>query len=75
MVKIPATVSDVLLHNRDSDRTENVILPITRYNNVMNAPKLINDTSATNGAPFTLLATETETLSAAQLRKLIPELL
>jgi hypothetical protein len=75
MVKIPATVSDVLLHNIDSVPTENVILPITRYKNVINAPTLINDSSATNGAPFTLLVTETETLSASQLRKLIPELL
>ena len=45
MDKIPASVSDVLLHNRDTDRTETVILPITRYNNVMNAPKVISDIS------------------------------
>lgn len=74
MNKIPASVSDVLLHNRDSDRTEKVILPVTRYKNVMNAPKVINDISSSNGAPFTLLATETEVLDTAQLRKLIPEL-
>ena len=75
MDKIPASVSDVLLHNRDSDRTENVVLPVTRYRNVMNAPKVITDVSAVNGAPFTLLATDTEVLDTAQLRKLIPELL
>ena len=75
MDKIPASVSDVLLHNRDTDRTETVILPITRYNNVMNAPKVISDISATNGASFMLLTTETEVLDTAKLRKLIPELL
>ena len=75
MDKIPASVSDVLLHNRDSDRTENVLLPFTRYKNVMNAPKLITDISGVNGAPFTLLATDREVLNTEQLRKLIPELL
>lgn len=72
---MPESVSDVLLHNRDSDRTETVILPITRYNNVMNAPQVVDDITTTNGAPFTLLATETVVLDTDELRELIPDLI
>lgn len=70
MSTIPASVSDVLLHDKNSDRTERVILPITRYDNVLNAPKIVNNGNSLKGAPFLLLKTGTETLSAADLRKL-----
>lgn len=72
MDKIPASVSDVLLHNKVNDRTEQVVLPITRYNNVLNAPKVTKDSSNVNGAPFTLLTTGTEVLNTSELRKLVP---
>lgn len=75
MGSIPVSVSDVLLHNKTSDRTEEVIMPITRYENVLNAPKLITDVSAVNGSPFTLLATGKESISTAKLRKLVPGIL
>ena len=52
--KIPMTVSDTLLHIKDSDTTENVILPITRYDNVMNSPRVVTD-GDNIGAPFVLL--------------------
>lgn len=67
---IPASVSDVLLHDKDSDRTERVVMPITRYKNVLNAPNVVNTTNELRGAPFLLLATETETLSIEQIRRL-----
>ena len=54
--KIPMTVSDTLLHIKDSDTTENVILPITRYDNVMNSPRVVTD-GDNIGAPFVLLKT------------------
>lgn len=67
--KIPMTVSDSLLHIKNSDTTENVILPITRYDNVMNSPRVVTD-GDNIGAPFVLLKTGEETISIETLRKL-----
>ena len=75
MSKLPASVSDVLLHEKDSDRSERVIMPITRYKNVLNAPNVVTTPNAIKGAPFVLLATETEVLSTAELRSLISDIL
>ena len=75
MRKIPASVSDTLLHEKDSDRTERIILPITRYKNVLNAPSVVSNVNSVKGAPFVLYTTETETLSTAELRKLIDGIL
>lgn len=71
MRKIPASVSDTLLHEKSSDKTERVILPITRYNNVLNAPKVVTNVDSVKGAPFVLYATESETLSTVEIRKLV----
>ena len=62
---LPMSVSDTLLHDKDSDRTERVILPITRYVNVLNSPKV----EEILGAPFSLIATDTETLTVSDIRK------
>lgn len=70
MSKIPASVSDTLLHEKDSDRTERVILPITRYKNVLNAPTVVTNPSSVKGAPFVIYTTGEETLNTAQIRKL-----
>ena len=75
MNKLPASVSDVLLHDKDSDRSERVIMPITRYKNVLNAPNVVTAANAVKGAPFVLLATESEVLSTAELRSLITDIL
>ena len=74
MSKLPVAVTETLLHVKDTDRTEKVILPITRYKSVLNAPKVITDAKDVNGSPFTLLACETEELDTAALRKLIPNI-
>lgn len=75
MSKIPASVSDVLMHQKNTDRTEKVILPITRYKNVLNAPNVVNTTSDVKGAPFIFLATGEEELSIAEIRKLSAEII
>lgn len=67
---IPSSVTDVLLHSKDTDRTERVIMPITRYANVLSAPNIVEDVDEVPGAPFHLLATETELLSTSDIRKL-----
>ena len=68
--KMPASLSDTLLHQKDSDLTERVILPITRYGNVLNAPKVVNNPFSVKGAPYLLYATDSETLSTEEIRKL-----
>ena len=70
MEYIPAAVSDVLLHEKDTDRTEKVVMPITRYKNVLNAPNIVTTANDVKGAPFVLLETDTETLSIEQIRAL-----
>jgi len=74
MSKLPASVSDVLLHDKNSDRTERVILPITRYENVLNAPGVVNNGNSLKGAPFLLLKTGTDTLSTEDLRRLVGDI-
>ena len=70
MEYIPASVSDVLLHEKDTDRTEKVVMPITRYKNVLNAPNIVTTANDVKGAPFVLLETDTESLSIEQIRAL-----
>lgn len=67
---IPASVTDVLLHQKDTDRTERVMMPITRYDNVLSAPTVVQNGEDTMGAPFLLLETDEEVLSVAQIRTL-----
>lgn len=67
---LPASVSDVLLHHKNTDRTERVVLPITRYKNVLNAPKVVKEGNQVLGAPFALLQTETETLTTEEIRSI-----
>lgn len=74
MSKLPVSVSDVLLHDKTSDRTERVILPVTRYQNVLNAPTLVTNGNNVKGAPFLLLQTGTDVLSTQDLRKLVGDI-
>lgn len=70
MAKIPASVSDTLLHIKETDRTERVILPITRYENVLSAPTVVTDVDEVYGAPFLILETGEEKVSAETIRTL-----
>lgn len=67
---IPVSVSDVLLHTMVSEGKERIVLPFTRYGNVMNAPRVVSDARSVNGAPFALLQTDTEVLTTEQIRAL-----
>ena len=73
--KLPVSVSDHLIHVRDSDTTERVLLPITRYKNVLSAPRVVSNPYTVQGAPFLLYKTDEETLSTAQIRKLVGDIL
>ena len=68
--KVPQAASDVLQHVKDSDRTERIAFPITRYNAVLSAPKVVSDSDETFGAPFHLLATDSEQLTRTEIRRL-----
>lgn len=52
------SVSDTLLHSKDGNSEERIILPITRYGNIFSAPNFITDLEDTCGAPFSLLKVE-----------------
>lgn len=67
---IPEQVTDILMHGHDSDRTERILTPITRYGAVLNAPNIVTEDIHVYGAPFHLLETDTVTLSEEEIRKL-----
>ena len=64
---VPVIVSDVLMHDKDTDRTERVVLPFTRYRNVMNAPNVITTDIEIDGAPFHLLRTGKVSLTEEEI--------
>ena len=68
--KTPLTASDVLEHVKDSDRTERINLPITRYGAIISAPNVIKDSDEVFGAPFHLLEMDEEELTQTEIRRL-----
>ena len=66
---LPSRVQDAILHVKTSD-SEEIVLPVTRYDNVMNSPHLVETAEARPGAPFHLLETDSETLDASEIRRL-----
>lgn len=67
---IPSTVSDILQHVKDSDNTERIILPFTRYQNVFCAPNVVDDIDEHPGAPFHLLKLATKTYTRKELKSI-----
>ena len=68
--KLPKTVADTLLHVKDTDLTEKIMMPITRYSNVLNAPNVIKNPTDVSGAPFVLLEQSSEIISVDKIRKM-----
>lgn len=68
---VPAAVTDILMHGKDSDEVERVLMPITRYGAVLNAPTLVTEEIETNGAPFHLLVTDKISMTDDEIRKLL----
>lgn len=68
--KLPKTVADTLLHVKDTDLTEKIMMPITRYSNVLNAPNVIKNPTDVAGAPFVLLEQSSEIVSVDKIRKM-----
>ena len=65
----PDSTADVLLHQKDTDRTETVIYPFTRYKNVFASPTVVEDPDTNYGAPFHLLRTGTEKVTVNWIKK------
>ena len=68
--KLPKTVADTLLHIKDTDLTEKIMMPVTRYRNVLNAPNVIKNPTDVAGAPFVLLEQSSEIISVDKIRKM-----
>lgn len=68
---VPGSVTDILIHGKDSDEVERVLLPITRYGAVLNAPSVVTEEIETNGAPFHLLVTDEIIMTDDEIRKLL----
>lgn len=68
--KLPKTVADTLLHVKDTDLTEKIMLPITRYRNILNAPNVVKNTTDVSGAPFVLLQTSVEAIPVEKIRQM-----
>lgn len=73
--QIPKVVNNTLLHLRDSNDREQVILPITSYDNVLGRPRISTSTTNLGGSPFSLLYTSTVRMSAEKLRKLVGDII
>lgn len=67
---IPDTVTDVMMHGHDSDKTERIIFPISRYGNILNAPTVTGEDIVTYGAPFHLLEHDEVELTEGEIRRL-----
>ena len=72
---IPPIGSDVLLHDKDTDRSERVIFPFTRYRNIINAPNVVTDDIEIDGAPFHLLKTGTVKMKESDIRDLCGDII
>lgn len=76
----PKSVVDTLLHAKVStedceEGEEKVILPMTRYDNVMNSPDVVRDINGAPGAPFVLYVTGETELSYLELRNLCGDIM
>jgi len=67
--------SDTLLHAKDPDGTERIIFPITRYNDVMHAPKVTSDLNSSHDAPFLLLKENSVEIDEEELHELCNSLI
>lgn len=65
---LPTSVQDVIMHTKTDNQTEEIVLPVTRYDNVLNAPHLVETSEAHPGAPFHLLETDEEELDISEIR-------
>lgn len=73
MKVLPLSGSDILMHQKDTNETERIVFPITRYRNLLSAPSVVTDSDEIYGAPFHLLEMEDEEeeMTVSEIRKLV----
>ena len=65
---------DAVLHEvieENGKFSEGIIYPITRYDNILNSPKVTKDITEANNAPFLLFASEEDDILDTDVYKLI----
>lgn len=62
--------SDVILRHKNEHNVESIIFPVTRYQNIMSSPKVIDDISNARKAPFVLLNTDSVALTITEINEL-----
>lgn len=67
MKQVPEISADVILHEKDTDMTERLIFPVTRYHNILNAPGIVRSRNDLVDAPFTFMTLESEELTYEQI--------
>ena len=65
---IPPVSADTILHGKDTDLTERLIFPVTRYSNIINAPQIFDDIRYIYNAPFGYLQSGSEELTYEQIQ-------
>lgn len=64
-------VADQLIHGKSDNGEEVILLPITRYDNVMGAPRVVSSYEDYIPAPFFFLKTDEVDLSADEINTLV----
>lgn len=62
--------SECLLHGKESDLTERLIFPITKYSAILSAPKVVQSTGDAPGAPFLLFQKDYVGMTDEEIYKL-----
>lgn len=62
-----------LQHNKTGTGEDVIIFPITRYENVLGAPKLVTDINSFPGAPFFLYQTDTVDVDESVLKAMLKQ--
>lgn len=65
---------DVILHDKieeDGEIKEGIIYPVTRYDNILNSPKVVFDITSANNPPFLLVVSEESTMEDDEVFNLI----
>lgn len=70
-IRIPKTATDVVMHSKDNNGEERLVLPVTRYKNILNAPRMVTNLNITITSPFVIYAESAEELSTDEIKELI----
>lgn len=62
-------ITDNILHVRNEDGEEGIVFPITRYNNIMGRPTIIENAEDLRGSDFAFLVTEEVELTPEEANK------